>query len=69
MGALAEKKTRWEEDIYFAVKLAQEKLRKYYAKVTPNTDMLLNPANIFDPLQKLLTFTKQYKGMDINSDE
>jgi hypothetical protein len=29
MGALAKKKTQWKEDVYFAVKFAQQKLSKY----------------------------------------
>ena len=31
MRALAKKKTQWKEDLFFAVKLARQKLSKYYA--------------------------------------
>jgi hypothetical protein len=31
MRALAKKKTQWQEDLFFAVKLARQKLSKYYA--------------------------------------
>jgi len=41
MRALAKKKTQWKEDLFFAVKLARQKLSKYYAEVTPTTGMLL----------------------------
>jgi hypothetical protein len=35
MRSLAKKKTQWNEDLFFAVKLGQQKLSKYYAEVTP----------------------------------
>jgi len=41
MRALAMKDTQWKEDLFFAVKLARQKLSKYYAEVTPMTGMLL----------------------------
>jgi len=69
MRALAKKKTQWKEDLFFAVKLAQQKLSKYYAEVTPTTDMLLISAHILDPFQKLRLFTKWDKGMDINPED
>jgi len=37
MRALAKEKTPWKEDLFFAVKLAQQKLSRYYAEVTPTT--------------------------------
>ena len=40
MRALAEIKSQWKEDLFFAVKLAQQKLSKYYAEVTETTSML-----------------------------
>jgi len=52
-GALANKKTQWNEDLFFAVKLAQQKLSKYYAEVTPTTGMLLISAHILNPFWKL----------------
>jgi len=66
MQALAKKKTQWKEGLFLAVKLAWQKLFKYYAEVTPLTCMLLMSANILDPFQKLRWFRKWGKGMDIN---
>jgi len=37
MAALANKKTPWKEDLFFAVKIARQKLSKNYADVTPTT--------------------------------
>jgi hypothetical protein len=53
MQALAKKKTQWKEDLYFAVKCAQQKLSKYYSEVTPTTGLLLISAHILDPFLKL----------------
>jgi len=56
MRALATKKTPWKEDLFFTVKLAQQKLSKYYAEVTPTTGMLRISTLILDPLRKLRSF-------------
>jgi len=69
MRALAKKKTQWKEDLFFAVKLARQKLSKYYAEVTPTTGMLLISAHILDPFRKLRSFRKWDKGMDINPED
>jgi hypothetical protein len=69
MRALAKKKTPWKEDLFFAVKLARQKLSRYYAEVTPTTGMLLISAHILDPFRKLRSFRKWDKGMDINSED
>jgi len=53
MRALAKKKTQWKEDFFFVVKLARQKLCKYYVEVTPTMGMLLISANILDPFRKL----------------
>jgi len=66
MRALAKKNTRWNEDLFFAVKLARQKLYKIYAEVTPTTGMLLISAHILDPIRMLRSFRKWNKGMDIN---
>jgi hypothetical protein len=66
MRALAKKKTAWKEDLFFAVKLARQKLSKYYAEVTLATGMLRISAHILDPFRKLRSFRKWDKGMDIN---
>jgi len=65
MWALAKEKTQWKEDLFFAVKLAWQKLSKYYAEVTPMTGMLLISAQILDPFRKLWSFRKWDKGIDI----
>jgi hypothetical protein len=52
MKALAKKMTQWKKDLLFAVKLAWQKLSKYYDEVTPTTGMLLISAHILDPCQK-----------------
>jgi hypothetical protein len=54
--ALAKKKTQWKEIFFSAVKLARQKLSKYYAKVTPSMGMLLISAHILDPFRKLRLF-------------
>jgi len=66
MRALAKKKTAWKEDLFFAMKLARQKLSKYHAEVTPLTGMLLVSEQILDPFRKLQSFRKWAKGMDIN---
>jgi hypothetical protein len=66
MRALAKKKTQWKEDLFFAVKLARQKLSKYHAAVTTMTCMLLSFTQILDPFRKLRSFRKWDKGMDIN---
>jgi len=69
MRAMAKKKTQCKEDLFFAVKLALQKLSKYYAEVTPTTDMLLISAHILDLLRKLRSFRKWDMGMDINPED
>jgi hypothetical protein len=56
MQALAKKKTQWKENLFFAVKLARQKLSKYYAKVTPTMGMLLNSSQILDSFRKVQSF-------------
>ena len=53
MRALAKKNTPWQEDLFFAVKLARQKLSKYCTEVTPLTGMHLISAHILDPFRKL----------------
>jgi len=65
----AEKKTQWKEELFSAVKLAWQKLSKYYAEVTPTTGMHFLSALILDPLGKLRSFRQWDKGMDINPED
>ena len=51
--ALATKLTQWKEDLFLAIKLARQKLPKYYAVVTPTTCMDLISALILDRFRKL----------------
>jgi len=69
MQTLARKKTPWKEDLFFAVKFAEQKLSKYYTEVTPMTGMLLISAHILDPFWMLRSFGKWNKGMDINPED
>jgi len=69
MRALAKKQTPWKEDLFFAVKLARQKLSKYEAEVTPTTGMLRISAPILDPFSKLRLLRKWDKGMDINPED
>jgi len=69
MRALAKKKTQWQEDLFFAMKLARQKLAKYYAEVTPTMGMLLITAHILYLFRKLRSFRKWDKAMDINPED
>jgi len=69
MRALAKKKTKWKENLLFAMKLARQKLSKYYAEVTPTTSMLLYSAYILDPFWKSWSFRKWDKGMHITPED
>jgi len=69
MWALPKKKTQWKEDLFFAVRLAWQKLSKFYAEVTPTTGILHISAHILDPFRKLQLFRKWDKGMDINPED
>jgi len=69
MRALAKKRTPWKQDLFFAVKLAGQKLSKYYAEVTPTPGMLLISAHILDHFRKLQSFRKWDTGMDIDPED
>jgi len=69
LRAVAKKKTPWKEDLFFAVKLARQKLSKYYAEVTTTTGILLISAHILNPFRKLRSYRKWDKGMDINPED
>jgi len=69
MGALAKKKIRLKEHLFFAVMLTRLKLSKYCAEVTATTGMLLICEVILGPFRKLRSFRKWYKGMDNNPDD
>jgi hypothetical protein len=66
MRGFAKKKTQWIEALFFAVKLARQKLSKYYGEVTPMTGMLLILAHMLQPFRKSRLFRKWEKGIDIN---
>jgi len=50
---LAKKKDQWKEDCFIAVKLARQKLSKYYTEVILTTAMLFISAHILDSFCKL----------------
>jgi hypothetical protein len=52
MRALPRKKTKWNEDLHFTMKVACQKLSKYYAEVTPTTSLLFISAHILDTFRK-----------------
>jgi hypothetical protein len=41
MCAFVKEMSQWKEDLYFDMKVAHQKLSKYYAKVTAMTSLLL----------------------------
>ena len=57
MCALGNKKTPWNEVLFFAMNFGWQMLCKYYAEVTPMTGKHLFSAHILDSSQKLLAFT------------
>ena len=65
MRALANKKTQWKEDMFFAVMLTRQKLSETHAEVTPTRGVLLISAHILELFRKLRSFRKWDKGMDI----
>jgi len=69
MRAWDVKKTQWKEDLFFAVKLARQKLSKYYAEVILTTGMLLISADILNPFRKLRLFRKWHKDLDMNPED
>jgi len=66
---MAKMKTHWKDDLFFGVKLAQRRLSKYHADVTPWTGMLLILAYIPDPVQRVQLFRKWDQGMHIDPEE
>jgi hypothetical protein len=66
MRAETKKNTRWKEDLFFTVKLALQKLPKYYLAVTQTIDMFFISARMVDPFWKLRSSRKWGKLMDIN---
>jgi len=66
MQAVAKKKSQWKEDLYFAMNYARHKFSKYCAEVTPAMGMLLITAHLLHPLQKLQSFRKWNKAIEIN---
>jgi len=49
MRALANRKTQWKEDLFFAMKFTRQ---KYYAQVTQSMGLLPISTHILDPFQK-----------------
>jgi hypothetical protein len=69
MRALAKKKTQWKEDLFFTVKIARQKLSKYYTEVTPTTGMLFICTDILNPFRMLQSCRMWDKRMDSNPDD
>jgi len=62
------KKTQWKEDLYISVKFARQKLCKNYTEVTPTTSVLRISAHFVYPFQKLGSFRRMDKALDIHLD-
>jgi hypothetical protein len=56
MRALDKNKIQWKENLFFAVKLAQQKLFTYDAELTPKTGIRLISAHILNRFRKLQSF-------------
>ena len=69
MRALAKKRTLRNEDIFFAMKIAPQKLSQYYAQVAASTGMLPSSAHFLNPFRKLQLFRVLEKRMHINPGE
>jgi hypothetical protein len=69
MQAVSMKKTPWKEDLLFAVKVAGQKLFKYYAEVAPTPGMHLIGTHILIPLMMLRSVRKWDKRMYINPED
>jgi len=68
MHALGNKKTQWKEDLYFGLKIACNRVCKYYSQVTPEMGMLPVPTQILNPFGKFQPFRIWDKAMDINTE-
>ena len=51
--ALPKQKIQWKEDLFFAMKLARQKVSIYHAEMTLTMGMLLISAHILDSFRKL----------------
>jgi hypothetical protein len=69
MRPLPKNKTEWKEDLFFAAKLARQKLSKYYAEVTPMTGLFRICAHLLDPFRKFQSFRKWDKAIHINPED
>jgi len=58
-----------KEYLFFAVKLARQKMSKYYTEVTPMTRMLLISAHVVDPFRKLRSCRNWNKGTDFRPED
>jgi len=66
MQALAKKMTQWKEDLFFTVKVARQRLSKYYTEVAPTTGMHLISARILDPFRKLRSICQWGKRIHVS---
>jgi len=66
---LAIKEIHSMEDLYFALMVAWHKLTKWYAEVTPRTDLLVIWAHFLDTFRKLQSFRKWKTVMDNNPED
>jgi hypothetical protein len=64
--ALGRNKTQWEEELFFTLRLARQKLFKHYAEVTPSPSNLLISAHILNSIRKMRSFRTWDNEKDIN---
>jgi len=67
--ALAQKMSQSKQGMYFALKVARQKLSEYYTNVPPPMGMLLISVHLLDPFQKFWLYRTWDKGMDIHSED
>jgi len=66
MCAVGMKWTQLNDDWYFTVEFARQKLSNYCAEVTLTTGILLNSEFSIEPCERFCSFRKWEKGLNIN---
>jgi len=69
MQDLANENTQLKEHLFFAVKLAWQKPSKYFPEVTPIIFLLVISIYLLDTFQKLKSFWKWEKVIDIDPED
>jgi len=69
MWTIATNKPQWMQDLFFMVKLAQQKLSTYSGELTPTTGMLVICTHMLHCFRKFRLFRMGDKGMDVNPED